>query len=277
MPGLSPTPVAAVDASWSFAPGPIVLVALMTFFYVRRYRQVAAQAGARDVEPRRLALFVTAMVFVLAALISPIDTLADQVFAMHMVQHVILLDIVPVLVMLSLTKTLLRPVTRRTQALERALGPLAHPAAAVIAYVALMWVWHIPALYDLALEHDMVHVTEHMTVLSIGLLYWWHLLSPIRSRVQIGPFGPVVYMLVTKLFVGFLGIGITFAPNPLYSFYELRGSVWGLSPLDDQAMAGAIMAIEQSIVMGIALTYLFVKALADSEREEERAERYGTA
>jgi putative membrane protein len=84
--------------------------------------------------------------------------------------------------------------------------------------------------------------------------------------------GPVVYMLSTKLAVGLLGIGLTFAPDPLYDFYEQRPGIWGLSPTEDQAAAGAIMALEQSIIMGIALTYLFVRALAESDREQERAE-----
>jgi cytochrome c oxidase assembly factor CtaG len=90
-----------------------------------------------------------------------------------------------------------------------------------------------------------------------------------------GPFSPVVYMLATKLLVGLLGIGITFAPHPLYDFYKHVPRVWGLSPLDDQAVAGAIMAIEQSIVMGIVLAWLFVMALGESQRADERAERYG--
>jgi cytochrome c oxidase assembly factor CtaG len=81
-------------------------------------------------------------------------------------------------------------------------------------------------------------------------------------------------MASTKVFVGLLGIFLTFAPDSLYAFYEHAPRVWGLKPSDDQALAGAIMAIEQSIVMGIALAYLFVRALAESDREEERAERY---
>ena len=104
----------------------------------------------------------------------------------------------------------------------------------MVAYVAVMWIWHVPKLYDTALEHPAVHVLEHVCFLSVGILYWWHLLSPIRSRMSTGPFGPVVYMLVTKLFVGLLGIGITFAPDPLYAFYEQGPRIWGLSALDDQ-------------------------------------------
>jgi cytochrome c oxidase assembly factor CtaG len=243
----------------------------------RWWRVRKAPGGKRGAPVDKAVAFGAAMLLIVAALLSPIDRLAEQVFAMHMVQHVILLDIVPILLMLSLTKVLLRPATRRLQRVEQAAGPLAHPALAVALYVAVMWIWHIPALYDAALEQPAVHVLEHVCMMSVGTLYWWHLLSPIRSRISIGPFGPVVYMLVTKLLVGFLGIAITFAPDALYAFYEDGPRGWGLSATDDQALAGAIMAIEQSIVMGIALAYLFVKALGESEREDEREERYGPA
>lgn len=269
--------MAAVDASWTFEPGAAALLATMSVAYGTRWRAVrASPAGARGAPTGRACAFAGAMLVAVAALFSPVDRLADQVFAMHMLQHVLLLDVFPILLMVSLTKVLLRPVTRRMQRLEEAAGPLAHPALAVVLYVAVMWVWHIPALYDAALEHSGIHVVEHVCMISVGTLYWWHLLSPIRGRISIGPFGPVVYMLVTKLLVGMLGIAITFAPNPLYAFYEHAPRVWGLSATDDQATAGAVMAIEQSIVMGIALAYLFVKALAESDREDEREERYGT-
>lgn len=266
---------AAADYSWSWAPGPIALIVLLSFFYVRRWRALAAQPGARSAGVGRLAAFAAAMLVLAIALISPVDGLGSQVFAMHMVQHLLLLDVVPILLMLSLTKSLLRPITRRVQVLERRLGLLAHPAFAVFLYCATMAFWHIPAMYDLALEHRNVHVLEHILFLNAGLVYWWHLLSPIRSRVSFGPFGPVVYMLVTKLFVSFIGIAITFAPTTLYAFYARAPHVWGLSALDDQAVAGATMAIEQSVVMGVALAYLFVRALGESEKESEREERYG--
>ncbi len=268
----------AVDASWTFEPGAVALVVTLSGAYGARWRRVRHQrSGQRGAPTGRALAFSGAMLVTVAALLSPVDRLAEQVFAMHMVQHVLLLDVVPILLMLSLTKIIMRPVTRRMQRLEDAAGPLAHPAVAVVLYVGAMWTWHVPALYDAALEHPVVHVLEHVTMLSVGLLYWWHLLSPIRGRIWIGPFGPVVYMLVTKLFVGFLGIGITFAPNAIYDFYVDAPRVWGLSATDDQALAGAIMAIEQSVVMGIALAYLFVKALADSERDDEREEKYGPA
>jgi cytochrome c oxidase assembly factor CtaG len=136
-----------------------------------------------------------------------------------------------------------------------------------------MLVWHVPAMYDAALEHAGIHVLEHMTFGFAGGLYWWHLLSPIRARKRLGGMGPVVYMLATKVLVGLLGILLAFAPDAIYDFYERQPGYWGLSPGTDQAVGGLIMALEQSIVMGVALVFLFVRALGESERDEQRAEQ----
>ncbi|WP_445151819.1 cytochrome c oxidase assembly protein [Baekduia sp. Peel2402] len=247
----------------------IVLVA----GYLRRWLKVRRTSGPRGAGWVQLSAWLGGVLCIAIALISPIDTLADQVFAMHMVQHVLLLDFAPILLIAGLSKVLLRPVARTVLDLERALGPIAHPAFAVVFYVGMMWLWHIPVLYDAALEHSAVHVLEHTFFLSAGLLYWWHLLSPVRGRHLTG-LAPVVYMVSTKVFVGMLGIFLTFAPTSIYSFYEKRPEVWGLHASDDQALAGAIMAIEQSIVMGVALAYLFVRALGEADRAQEREDRY---
>ena len=250
-----------------------MLITGALLLYVPRWRRVRASAGA-DAAPRgKLVLALSAAALLAAALVSPIDRLAEQSFAFHMIQHVLLLDVVPVLWILSLTKILLRPLTRRLMTLERAAGPLAHPAFAAALYVGMMWLWHLPALYNQALRSPPVHVMEHVVFLSAGLLYWWQLLSPIRSRFHSGAMGPVVYMLSTKLAVGILGLGLTFTPRPLYDYYQQREQILGLTAGNDQEIAGAIMALEQSLVMGLALVFLFTRALAQSEREDRRRER----
>jgi putative membrane protein len=259
-------------ANWSFNPGAILLLGTVTTVYVMRWREVRRQEGTLAMPGWRLFVFLCGIAATAAALISPIDALAEDLFVIHMVQHLLLLDVAPILCILGLTKILMRPVTRRIQRLERAAGPIGHPVFAIVLYVVAMWSWHMPVLYDAALRHPGIHVLEHLTFACAGFLYWWHLLSPIRSRHRLGGMGPIVYMLSTKLLVGLLGIALTFAPDPLYSHYH--GGTWGLSAEEDEQIAGALMAIEQSIVMGIALAWLFVRMLEESQRADERAERY---
>jgi putative membrane protein len=264
---------AAADFSWTLNPGAILLVMVLAAAYTRRWHAVRSKDGPRAARTWRLVSWLAGCTVVALALISPIDALAEQAFTMHMLQHVLLLDVAPILLLCGLTRVLLRPATRRLHVLERQAGPLAHPAFAIAAYVAVMWLWHVPALYDAALRTPTVHALEHVCFFGVGFLYWWHLLSPVRTRIDQRGMYPVVYMLSTKVLVGLLGIALTFAPEALYDFYARGPGIWGLSPTEDQAAAGALMALEQSIIMGIALTWLFVRALAESDRAQERAER----
>jgi putative membrane protein len=262
---------------WSFSPGVLVGSALLAGIYVRRWRRVRLGTSPRraaEAPVWRLCCFLASVAIALIALVSPLDALADQLFFGHMIQHMLLLDLVPILAILGFTKVILRPVTRAVTDFERRAGVLAHPAFAVLLYVTAIWAWHIPAAYDLAVRHETVHVLEHISFVLAGSLYWWHLLSPIRARLRLDGMGPVVYMASTKLFVGALGMGLAFAPSALYPYYVHHVRVWGISAISDQSIAGLIMAVEQSMVMGVALVTLFVRALAESERAQQRRERY---
>jgi cytochrome c oxidase assembly factor CtaG len=260
---------------WSWEPGVLLVLGAGLVLYLVRWRRARREAGAAAASGWRLVSFCTGIAMVFAALISPVDRLGEDLFVMHMAQHLLLVDLAAILLILGLTKVILRPVTRRVQRLEQAAGPLAHPAAAVVAYCAGMWLWHLPGLYDAALEHPVAHALEHGTFAAIGGVYWWHLLSPIRARRRLGGLGPVAYMASTKIVVGLLGIVLTFSPDLLYDFYAGKPHYWGLSPKNDQSVGGALMALEQSLVMGVALAALFIRMLGESEREEQRAERYG--
>jgi cytochrome c oxidase assembly factor CtaG len=267
----------APTIAWTFEPSVLIGVAALGVLYVLGWRRAQATGSTHKPGYGRLALFALGLVVILAALVSPIDALGDQLMLMHMVQHILLLDFAPILLILGLNKVLLRPVTRRVQVIERRAGFFAHPAFAVIAYAGFMWLWHVPALYDAALHHTTIHAIEHICFAAAGTLYWWHLLSPIRNRKRLGGMGPVAYMVSTKLLVGLLGIVLAFAPASFYPFYAHHPRYWGLSPSEDQSLAGLTMALEQSIVMGIALVWVFVQMLGESEREAQRKERYEVA
>jgi putative membrane protein len=264
----------APTIAWTFEPSVLIGVAALGVLYVLGWRRAHATSSVHKPGYGRMALFALGLLTILAALVSPIDVLGDQLLLMHMVQHLLLLDFAPILLILGLNKVLLRPVTRRVQSVERRAGFLAHPAFAVLAYAGFMWLWHIPALYDAAVRNTSLHAVEHICFAAAGTLYWWHLLSPIRNRHRLSGMGPVAYMVSTKLLVGTLGIVLAFAPASFYPFYEHHPHYWGLSPSEDQSMAGLLMALEQSIVMGIALVWVFVQMLSESEREAKRQERY---
>jgi putative membrane protein len=263
--------------TWTFSPSVITGVGAAVVAYVWAWRRARRPGMPHPPGYGRLALFAAGMLTLVAALISPLDSISDHVMFMHMVQHLLLLDIVPILLILSLTKGLMRPVTRWLARVEQRAGFVAHPAFAVLVYVGFMGLWHTPLMYDLALAHENIHKLEHLCFLIGGTFYWWHLLSPIRPRMALSGMGAIVYMAVTKLFVGTLGIILIFAPHPIYQWYVSHPHYWGLTAHADQSLGGAMMALEQSVIMGTALVYIIFRMFSDSEKQAQRQERYDAA
>lgn len=256
-----------VEASWSLNPGPLLLLGPITVAYLVRWRKVRAHPG-------RLVLFLLGIAAAVVALFSPVDPLGEELLTMHMVQHLLLLDVAPVLCLLGLTKAIFRPATRHLIRLERGAPWLMSPKLGLGAYVGGMWFWHWPVMYDAAVRNSTIHVLEHLTFTVIGGLYWWHLISPVRDRRRLSGMGAVMYMATTKVLVGLLGLALTFLPRSIYEVYQQQPNRWGMPAAEDQSIAGVLMATEQSIVMGVALVWLVVQAIDRSEKEQLRTEAH---
>jgi cytochrome c oxidase assembly factor CtaG len=190
-----------------------------------------------------------------------------------MVQHLLLADLAAIGIILGFTKVILRPVTRRVQAIERAAGPLAHPVVGVIAYVGVMWLWHIPALYDAAIESPLVHALEHFSFFAAGVALWWPLVQPIPMRRPLTGLQPLGYIAAAKGGLAALGLFLAWSSSAHYPFYEDAPRIWGLSAVEDQNVAGVIMMVEQSLTLVLVMVWVFVRMLTRSEEEQLRRER----
>src|SRR5690348_4853912 len=151
----------APETSWTFDPPVLLGVVVLVGLYAAGWRRARRPGERHPPSIWRLILFAGGILTILLALVSPLDSLGDQLMVMHMVQHMLLLDIAPILLILGLTKVLLRPVTRRLQTIEQRAGFFSHPAFAVIAYGGILWLWHIPAIYDRAQGNGAIHWLEH--------------------------------------------------------------------------------------------------------------------
>ena len=286
----------AVAPKLHWLPDPAVLapLALMSVLYARRFRAArreeaahgrrhngrgerwrgAPELAGRGAGPLQAMAFAGGVLALLAALASPIDGLGeDHLFSAHMLQHVLLGDIAPLLLLLSLSRVILRPATRRLHAVERALGPLAHPLTGLVVWLAIMYGWHVPALYDAALRHSGVHLLEHALFFAAGLAVWWPLVQPLPMRRQLTGMWPLAYIGAAKFGLAALGLYLTWSSTAIYSYYEHVPRIWGLSPVTDQNVGGAIMMVEQSLTFVVVLAATFVRMLARSEADELRRER----
>jgi cytochrome c oxidase assembly factor CtaG len=274
--GDKPLLVGATDPQLDWLPDPGVLapIALLVFIYVRRFRAARREEGGRGASwPQGLA-FAAGILALLLAVASPIDGLGeDYLFSAHMVQHVLLGDIAPTLLLLSLSRVIMRPATRRLNGIERRLGRFASPWTGLALWLSLMYFWHVPTLYDAALENPIVHLLEHASFFTAGICVWWPLIQPVPMRRPLKGFQTVGYIGAAKFGLAALGLYLTWSSSVFYPYYETVPRIWGLSAIADQNAGGAIMMVEQSITFVIALTFLFSRMLSQSEVEEQRRER----
>jgi putative membrane protein len=263
---------------WSFEPQLLVAAAVAGIAYGVRLQDLRAHGGAarRSGDYLRAASFGAGLVVLVIALMSPIDTLGEErLFSVHMVQHLLLTDIAPILLLLGLSRAIMRPLVRRAQPVEEALGVLAHPLTALIALVVVIWGWHVAAMYDLALEHPWVHELEHMTFFTAGIVFWWFVIEPVPPRRRLRGTWMPAYLFAAKLLLGALGVALAFSPNAIYHFYVEAPRTWGLSAVEDLNLGGLVMMVEQSVVLVIFFSIMLARMLDRSEETQRRRERFG--
>jgi cytochrome c oxidase assembly factor CtaG len=262
------------DLSWTLDPGVLISVAIVGGAYLARWRQVRKGPSPRrrsEAPAWRLWCLLASLLAAVIALVSPLDALADQLFFMHMVQHMLLLDLVPILAILSLTKVILRPITRALRDLEGRVGVLAHPAFAVVAYVAVIWGWHVPAAYDLALENETVHGVEHLCFLGTSLLFWWTIFRPWPARLHPADWGALLYLALSDIVMTMLSGFLTFCDRPVYPFYVAHPNPFGLPVLEDQVLGAVIMWVLGSFAFLVPAMVLTVRLLSpNSMRSNQR-------
>jgi cytochrome c oxidase assembly factor CtaG len=265
---------APVHLHWTFSVPILIPIGAYVWFYVRRFREVRRSSGSRGASTRHLAAFLGSLIVILIALVSPLDGLGEQyLFSAHMVQHLLLGDIAPLLMLLALSRVIMRPLTRKLQAVERAMGPLAHPASALVLWLGLVYLWHVPALYDAALNHSAVHALQHVSFFTAGTLVWWPLIQPVPMRHRLSGMWTFGYIGAAKLGLASLGLYLTWTTTVAFPYYQHVPRIWGLSAISDQNVGGAIMMVEQSLLLVTVLAILFGRMLVQSEQDELRRER----
>jgi putative membrane protein len=259
---------------WLTDPFVLVPLAFFAVLYLWRFRQARREAAGRGAGPLQLIAFAGALLALLIALVSPLDGLGeDYLFSAHMVQHVLLGDIAPLLALLALSRVILRPATRRLVRVEKALGPFANPVTGIVLWLVLMYLWHVPALYDAAAQNPLVHLLEHVSFFAAGVALWWPLVQPVPMRRPLTGMQPLAYIASAKGGLAALGLYLAWSSTPLYPYYETTPRIWGLSPIEDQNVGGVIMMVEQSFTLVLVMVALFVAMLSRSEEEERRRER----
>jgi putative membrane protein len=248
-----------VDAyrwSWNLEASLVVLV--LAIAYVAAVRRFPAPAW-------RVICFACAILLVLAVSITPLETIAmNYLLTIHLLQNVVLAEWAPLLVVLSLPPALAAALAR-----PGAVRALTHPAVALPLWLLNYMLWHLPWLYDAALEnpHTLLHL-EHALYFLTGVAMWWSIVQDEPHRLGAGIRAGLVF--AAFVLASPIGLVMALVPDPIYDFYvDAPERLWGLTALEDQQIAGILMTLEQALVFFCVLAFWFARFFAEEERRAD--------
>jgi putative membrane protein len=243
-------------SGWSLEPAVILSLALGAWLYLRGVRSLWRSAGpGHGIRRWEVAAFAGGWITLLLALVSPLHRLGGVLFSAHMAQHELLMAAAAPLLILGrplVPFVWALPMTwRRTVGDWASAAPvqgtwrlLTLPLVAWTLHGMAIWLWHAPALFEATLRSDLIHTLQHMSFLGTGLLFWWTLL---RGRAGgIGRPAAVLYLFTTSVHTTVLGALLTFSSRAWYPLAPATAA-WGLTPLEDQQLAGLIMWVPANL------------------------------
>jgi putative membrane protein len=266
--------------TWSFDPLALVALIGVAVLYVRMYKRAASRSSA--VGAGHWVPYASGLIVLAIALLSPLDAIGDGwLLSAHMMQHVLLSDVAPALIVLGLRAPLL-PLGLSRKALVtvapggrwgRLIARLTSPWVAIPLWVIATWVWAIPTIFDFAAQHAGVHAFEHATLFYTGLALWWLIIDPLpRGRLRPGS-ERLALLGFSRLASAAVCVPLTWITHVEYPLYATAPRAFGLSAISDQNLAGASMCFVEFLVFGIAFAAVFISMLGRSEAQTALAER----
>ncbi|MDR3747310.1 MAG: cytochrome c oxidase assembly protein [Acidobacteriota bacterium] len=268
--------------SWSIPPAATFALVLTALVYLRGW-WLLRRAGSPAIPVWRAVSFVGGLLTLFIALASPVDVFNSFLVTAHMLQHMLLMMVAPPLILLG---SPLIPLVRGLPvfAAREFAGPflnwplagrmgltLTHPVCALILMGSVMFAWHTPALYELALRSSAWHQTEHACFFLTSLVFWWPVIQPWPSRAQWPRWAMVPYLVIADLQNTILSAILVFSDRVLYPSYFRAPRLFGLSAMEDQAAAGSIMWVLGSVAFLIPAVIIAVQCLSKKSAAQDVA------
>ncbi len=215
----------------------------------------------------RKASYLGAVALIFFALNGPLHTLSDEyLFSAHMVQHMLLMLVMPPFLILGIPPWLIRKAMERPT-VERVARALTNPVVAYLAYNVTFIGWHVPQMYNWALVSHDLHIVQHLMFMAVAVMMWWPVVNPVPELERI-PTGPLLMMYVFAFGVPstILSAFITLSDSVFYPWYAVAPRVSPLSPLEDQRLGGLIMWIPGMLIFWVAITVVFFRWTRDEYR-----------
>jgi len=272
----------AETLAWTFDAWVTLPLLLSLLWFALGYLRVARRSTHPRMLRRRGLLFATGWLTMAGALVTPLHAAGERSFTAHMIEHELLMLIGTPLLVLS------QPVGIALWALPRrarlALGGLhrrpwflagwsgvSGPITATLLQALALWLWHVPVLFELALASDGWHIAQHLSFVVTALLFWTAMLDPRRLRAGTGV--AIGCLFVTAIVGGTLGALMALSDSPWYASYIALGMTpFGLSPQQDQQLAGLLMWVPGGLVHLLAALWLLATWLRDPDTSPRTAE-----
>jgi putative membrane protein len=272
---LGHAPVAPSELWSAWHPEPLILglLALTAVLYGWGLSHLGARRR-QMVRPANVVAFAGALLVLAVALASPLEVAASSVFAAHMVQHLLLmLAVAPLLVCgrpvvvlsqafpLRGRRLLIRVRTYRS--VRAGIVALFHPVSIWVVGAVVLWAWHLPTLYEAALRSDALHALEHASLIATSAFVWAVALG--RARRSLAAPAASGLLFATALQSGALGAVLALAQRPLYAVHAAVAPSWGLTPLEDQQLAGGLMWVPPGLIYLVVIAALLARWLGSLE------------
>ena len=256
--------------SWTIEPLQLAPIALVAIAYGVRARTL--ERRGQPVPRWKIALFTLGVALLVVAVASPIAEVAEEeLFAFHMVQHLLLGDLAPLCLLAGLNGPLLRPILALPGVMR--LRAFANPFVALPVWAVNLALWHLPALYEASVENAAVHALQHTCFFSAGIVLWLPVLETLPAPEWFGTGWKLAYVVAVRLVGTLLGNVFVWGGGPFYDVYDTGDDYLGLTPDADQSLAGSIMMLEGSLVTVVAIAWLFLRMAQESEVRQSLLER----
>jgi len=243
---------------WSWEPSILLGIALFLGLYLAAIGPWRGHFQASSpVRRSQVTWFILGTFFIFLALVSPLDTLGDDyLFSAHMLQHSLLVFVVPPLLLAGTPAWLADALIRRKR-IRPVAKALTYPITAYFLFNLVFAAWHFPVFYNAALENQNIHIFEHLCFMVTAVLNWWPVLSPSKLLPSLPSPVQLIYLFLESIPCTVLGALIIFQPGILYQAYASAPALLGISPMNDQQIAGLIMALPGGMSYMAAMSVVF--------------------
>jgi putative membrane protein len=257
-----------------------VIIAFTAVLYLRGWLRLRS-TSLHVIPVWRASSFLLGMSLIWAAVASPLAALDHELLTAHMLQHLLLMTIAPPLIWLGaplmsflhglprqFVQAVIAPLCRSAR-VQRLRSALAEPAFCWLAAAVALVAWHIPALFTLGLQSAGWHLAEHASFFATGLLFWWPVVQPRPSASKWPELSIILYLFLATLPCDILSGFLVFCDRVVYAMYFSSSHPFGLSALEDQQCAGALMWTCVTVVYLVAGTILTAKSLSSLSSRED--------